>query len=333
MAQAPRDSDSAPERLPLDPATCATLHDTLLEWYAVHARDLPWRDTRNPYHVLVSEMMLQQTQVDRVVPRYHAFLEAYPHLHDLAAAPTADVIRMWAGLGYNRRAVNLQRTARILVESYGGDFPRSAAELRRLPGIGAYTAGAIVCFAFEQDVAFLDTNIRRILRRCVIGEEAPAPTEKALLEVAHTLLPPGRAWPWNQALMELGALACTALSPACPRCPWAALCRAHQQWQALPPDTTAAYAKRQRRPARAVAERRAPYVGSSRYYRGRIVDVLRTLPADTAIPLAELGAAIKEDFADQDMAWLRTLVEGLVRDGLAEWENAEAPTAVHLVRG
>jgi A/G-specific adenine glycosylase len=330
VAQAPPDKAAAALAQP-SPATCATLHERLFAWFHANARDLPWRYTRNPYHVLVAEMMLQQTQVERVVPRYHAFLAAYPHLHDLAAAPTADVIRLWAGLGYNRRAVNLQRTARLITETYGGHVPQSVAELRRLPGIGAYTAGALACFAFEQDVAFLDTNIRRVLRRCLVGEEPPAPTEKALLELAHTLLPPGRGWLWNQALMELGALACTAASPACPRCPWGPYCRAYQHWQASPPDSTAAYAQA-RRPARRVAERREPYHGSNRYYRGRIVEVLRHLPERASIPLAELGAAIK-GYTAQDEAWLRTLVAGLVRDGLAEWDSEHAQTAVHLVGG
>lgn len=137
------------------------LQTALLTWFAENARDLPWRRTRDPYRVLVSEVMLQQTQVDRVIPKYEAFLAAFPTVEALAAAPTAEVIRLWAGLGYNRRAVNLQRAARAVVEERGGLFPHEVEELLRLPGIGPYTAGAVACFAFEQDVAFVDTNIRR----------------------------------------------------------------------------------------------------------------------------------------------------------------------------
>src|SRR4051812_1029866 len=130
----------------------------LLRWFAENRRDLPWRHTRDPYAILVSEVMLQQTQVDRVIPYFRSFLERFPTVRDLAAAATADVITLWAGLGYNRRAVNLQRTARAVVDQHSGAFPSDPETLATLPGIGPYTAGAIACFAFEQDVAFLDTN-------------------------------------------------------------------------------------------------------------------------------------------------------------------------------
>src|SRR5581483_4865161 len=143
----------------------------LLEWFAAAGRDLPWRHTRDPYRIMVSEIMLQQTQVDRVIPKYHAFLAAFPTLEALAAAPTAEVIRAWSGLGYNRRAVNMQRTARAVLEEHGGQFPRDLPALLRLPGIGPYTAGAIACFAFEQDVGFMDTNIRRVVQRLFVGPE------------------------------------------------------------------------------------------------------------------------------------------------------------------
>ncbi|MEZ4572808.1 MAG: A/G-specific adenine glycosylase, partial [Thermomicrobiales bacterium] len=128
----------------------------LLGWYRENARDLPWRRTQDPYRIMVSEIMLQQTQVDRVIPKYEAFLERFPTLEALADAPASEVIRAWAGLGYNRRALNLQRAARAVVEEFGGEMPRTVEELRSLPGIGPYTAGAIACFAFEQDVGFLD---------------------------------------------------------------------------------------------------------------------------------------------------------------------------------
>src|SRR5215210_1570192 len=138
-------------------ARLARIQDGLLGWFKEHARDLPWRRTRDPYAILVSEVMLQQTQVDRVLPYYARFLERFPTAQALAEAPVAEVIKLWAGLGYNRRAVNLQRAAHVVVSAYAGEFPSDPEELRKLPGLGAYTAGAVAAFAFERDVVFLDT--------------------------------------------------------------------------------------------------------------------------------------------------------------------------------
>jgi A/G-specific adenine glycosylase len=199
----------------------------LLAWFAQAGRDLPWRHTRDPYRIMVSEIMLQQTQVDRVIPKYRAFLDLFPTIEALADAPTAEVIRAWAGLGYNRRAVNMQRTARAVLQDYGGQFPRDLADLRKLPGIGPYTAGAIACFAFEQDVGFMDTNIRRVIQRLFVGpEEYGTAAEARLLALAQAAVPGGQGWAWNQAIMELGALICTAAAPACWRCPVHHFCRA-----------------------------------------------------------------------------------------------------------
>ncbi len=277
-------------------------------------------------HVLVSEIMLQQTQVDRVLPKYYAFLDAFPTLEALAAAPTSEVIRMWAGLGYNRRAVNMQRTARAVLDEHGGQFPRDVAALRRLPGIGPYTAGALACFAFEQDVAFMDTNIRRVVQRWFVSRREEPPSEAELLQTAATVVPGGQGWAWNQAIMELGALICTAAAPQCWRCPLQAHCRdyaarrhADEQIfgmeQVVGARTPAPCAKR-------VAERReTPYANSNRFYRGRIVDVLRQLPADGSRALHELGPQIKPDWSDADTPWLETLAAGLARDGLIVLED------------
>ena len=180
----------------------------LLAWFAENGRDLPWRRTRDPYAILVSEVMLQQTRVARVLERYPAWLERWPTPASLASAPAADVLRAWSGLGYNRRALNLQNAARRVVEL--GEFPREIAELERLPGIGPYTARAIACFAFGAEVTALDTNVRRVLERS-LGTSDVQP-------------PPGRAWDWNQALFDLGAQVCLARVPRCDRCPLAALC-------------------------------------------------------------------------------------------------------------
>jgi A/G-specific adenine glycosylase len=317
-----------------DMTDLAPIQTALLAWFSANARDLPWRRTRDPYRILVSEIMLQQTQVDRVLPKYHAFLAAFPTLLSLADAPTSEVIRLWAGLGYNRRAVNLQRAARAVRDSYGGQFPHSVDLLLALPGIGPYTAGALACFAFEQDVAFMDTNIRRVLRRALVGpdEVKPPPSDRALLALGANLVPRGQGWAWNQAIMELGALICTAAAPACRRCPISAACVAYAARAAAdaaallamadaPADALALGAPAPR-PARRVAERKEePYLGSRRWYRGKIIDALR---AHHALSLARLGPLVKPDYSEADAEWLRELVGGLVRDGLAALEGDQA---------
>jgi A/G-specific adenine glycosylase len=280
----------------------------LLAWFERNRRDLPWRRTRDPYRILVSEVMLQQTQVDRVVPYYEAFLERFPDVHALAAAPTAEVITAWAGLGYNRRAVNLQRTARYVVDELGGRFPADVAQLRRLPGIGPYTAGAIACFAFEQDVPFADTNMRRVLHRVFAGVDVPAPTasEREIAAIAAAAVPTGNGWTWNQALMEFGAIQCTARKPACVVCPLQADCRAF-------PTILSALGEL---PRGVRLKRETPFEGSNRFYRGRVLAALREQPGD-GIALSDLGPRVREGFADGHLPWLYGVVQGLERDGLA----------------
>lgn len=299
------------------------LQRRLLHWFAEQGRDLPWRRTRDPYLVLVSEIMLQQTQVDRVIPKYLAFLEQFPTLQALADAPTADVIRAWAGLGYNRRAVNLQRTARAVLAEHGGQFPRDVAALRTLPGIGPYTAGAVACFALEQDVAFIDTNIRRVVQRLLIGpEEHGVANEATLLDQAARLVPDNQGWAWNQAIMELGALVCTSV-PACWRCPLQNDCRAYavrreRDEQLFDSTPSVPQPRRQR----AVAERKeAPYAGSNRFYRGRLIDALRALTPEGHLSLAELGPQVKTDYTSADEPWLRTMATALANDGLIEFDG------------
>jgi len=305
----------------------AAIQARLLEWFAENGRDLSWRHTRDPYRIMVSEIMLQQTQVDRVVPKYHAFLELFPNLEALAAAPTAEVIRAWTGLGYNRRAVNMQRAARAVLDEHGGRFPRDLPALLKLPGIGPYTAGAIACFAFEQDVAFMDTNIRRVVQRLLAGPEESAPAgESRLLALAQAAVPPGQGWAWNQAIMELGALICTAATPACWRCPLQTHCRAYAARRAADEQLFSnGAAPPEPRRLRRVAERReTPYAGSNRFYRGRAIEALRRLAPGELLPLPELGHAIKNDFGEHDMPWLRALAENLARDGLLALDDEQA---------
>jgi A/G-specific adenine glycosylase len=228
------------------------MEELLLAWYAENRRDLPWRHTHDPYAILVSEVMLQQTQVTRVVPRYLDWLERWPSVEALAAASPAEVITAWSGLGYNRRAVNLHRCA-VAVAALG-EFPRDPRELERLPGIGPYTAAAIACFAFGAQIAAPDTNARRVLGRAFGGAEV-AP-------------PPGRAYEWNQALFDLGREVCIARTPRCGVCPLLAGC----------PSQGMTYA-----PLR----RQSRFEGSFRQRRARL---LRAIAAACSLPDAEADA-------------------------------------------
>ncbi len=288
----------------------------MLDWFATAARDLPWRRTRDPYRILVSEVMLQQTQVDRVIPKYEEFLAAFPNLAALAAAPVADVIKRWSGLGYNRRAVNLQRAAQAVLSEYGGVFPRDVAGLRRLPGVGAYTAGALACFAFEQDVFFMDTNIRRVVQRWQVGNTRRV-SDGELQKLGEQLVPAGQGWAWNQALMELGALICNSTRPQCWRCPLRDECRAYAELRQA--DEMIFAEQQSRQPLRRVAEtgaRSEAFVGSRRYYRGRIVAALRDLPTGESLAVDALGSRIKAEYSAQERPWLEALLAGLLRDGL-----------------
>ncbi|HKB23756.1 MAG TPA: A/G-specific adenine glycosylase [Methylomirabilota bacterium] len=209
--------------------TIARFQRRLLAWYAEHGRDLPWRRTRAPYRVLVSEIMLQQTQVDRVIPKYHQFLRRYPTLRSLARARVGEVRRLWYPLGYNIRPVRLRAIAREAVARYGGRLPDTAEDLRRLPGVGRYTAGAILSFAYGRDAAVLDTNVRRVLGRVFLGPHGLARVrgEKALWDLAEALVPRGRAYDFNQALMDFGATWCTPRRPKCEPCVMKRACRSY----------------------------------------------------------------------------------------------------------
>lgn len=200
----------------------------LLRWFRRHGRDLPWRRTRDPYHVLVSEFMLQQTQVSRVEAYYHRFLRRYPTVHALAGAEPAMVRESWAGLGYYRRAANLHRLARTVVEEHAGVIPPELELLRRLPGVGRYTAGAVASFAYERPTPAIDTNVARVIRRAFHPRLAGRGAERRLWETGAALVPRRRgnaAWAFNQAIMELGALVCTARVARCGECPVRGVCR------------------------------------------------------------------------------------------------------------
>jgi A/G-specific adenine glycosylase len=198
----------------------------LLDWYRANGRDLPWRRTDDPYHILVSEMMLQQTQVDRVLPKYHEWLEKYPSLAALAAADEREVSDTWRPLGYNIRPRRLQSIARESVARYGGELPADEATLRSFKGIGAYTAGAIRSFAFGQRAAIVDTNVARVLYRVFVirGDIKAHAMRKHLWAVSEALVPRKHVFDFNQALMDFGATVCVARKPRCSACPMTRFC-------------------------------------------------------------------------------------------------------------
>ena len=198
----------------------------LLTWYRRHGRDLPWRKTDDPYHILVSEVMLQQTQVDRVLPKYAEWLEKYPSLNALAEAPELEVTKAWYPLGYNIRPKRLQSIARESVTRYGGQLPSDEETLLSFKGIGAYTAGAIRSFAFGKRAAILDTNVARVLFRVFVGAGDPKShaMKRHLWSVSETLVPMRHVFDFNQALMDLGATVCVARNPRCLVCPIAKAC-------------------------------------------------------------------------------------------------------------
>lgn len=210
----------------LDGKKVGAFQNRLLRWFRKNGRDLPWRRTRDPYRILVSEVMLQQTQVERVRGYYTRFIHEYPTVQDLAEAHPARVRESWDGLGYYARARNLHATARTIVRRHGGHFPRRVDEVQSLPGVGRYTAGAVVSFAYGEPAPILDTNVRRVLSRIFIRREATRPvhTERRLWAMAEAIIPEGQAWAFNQALMDFGATLCTARNPHCLLCPMRSLC-------------------------------------------------------------------------------------------------------------
>lgn len=213
-----------------DPRRLKAVARRLLTWYGEHARDLPWRRTRDPYAIWISEIMLQQTQVDTVRPYYQRWLQAFPDVRALAGAPLDDVLRLWEGLGYYSRARNLHRAAITVVERFGGSLPSIYEDLRSLPGIGPYTAAAIASIAFDLDVAVVDGNVKRVLARVFAYRHDVKSSRglKDLQALADRLVPAGKAGDYNQAVMDLGATICTPRQPRCDNCPLNALCLARE---------------------------------------------------------------------------------------------------------
>jgi len=289
------------------PKNIDALRKAILTWYRGHGRDLPWRRTRDPYAILVSEVMLQQTQVDRVAPKYLAFMERFPDFKTLAKAPFASVLREWSGLGYNGRARRLWECAKGVVREHRGRLPNDYARLNALPGIGPYTAGALAAIVFGERAATVDTNIRRVLGRALDGKNTI--DDQRAWELAEAALPSGPSAEWNQALMDVGARFCRP-RPKCEECPAQPVCLVGQK----PADVRDAFIKRSRsKKSTSAAAASTRYHGSSRFYRGKVV---KALTGAKRVSFLELGEQVKDGFGVSDLPWLSELLAGLARDGL-----------------
>ncbi len=250
-----------------NPARYTAIQAAVLAWAEQAGRDLPWRRTRDPWAILVSEVMLAQTQVARVIPKWEAFLATWPDADSCARAQVGEVIAAWSGLGYNRRAVQLHRAANLINARHAGSVPADLAALTSLPGIGPYTARAVLAFAYEHPVGVVETNTARVLARALAGRRLSGREAQAL---ADSLVPAGRAWAWNQALLDLGASRCTALRPACGACPLGPagpgtpVCR----WARMPSESDPAVG------SAGTSRSQSPFEGSDRQGRGRLLALL-----------------------------------------------------------
>lgn len=283
------------------------LHQVLLHWYAHHARSFGWREQHhNPYIVLVSEVMLQQTQTARVEQKLPQFLALFPSPAELAQADNATIIRAWQGMGYNNRALRLRDCARVLMERHGGDVPRTMEELLALPGIGRYTASAILVFAYAQDLPVVDVNIQRVYSRVFqqMATTAEMLPEKEIHDISTYVYPSGSSSAWHQAVMDLSALYCSARAPRCATCPVGELCSSA---------STMKEEKKQKRPE--PSWRGEP----NRIWRGRIVEILRSVERGEWITIIQLMDRLLtyELFREAGTdAWLSGVLESLRRDGM-----------------
>jgi A/G-specific adenine glycosylase len=305
-------TDAIPRPAPaLDPASSfpPTVRDAVLAWYDANGRRLAFRSTRDPYAVLVSELMAQQTQAERAATAWTTWMARFPTVGSLAAAPVADVVRAWAGLGYNRRAVNLQRAARVIVDELGGRVPDTVEGLDALPGVGPYTARAVAAIAFGRPVGAVDTNVRRVLGRVAAGDPG-AISASDLQALADAVVPAGRAGDWTHALMDVGAGPCRPRAPRCADCPALAWCR-------FAAGDRAATAPR-RQPHRTTEP---AFPSTTRWLRGRIVERARD---------AEDGdwVAFDDPIGTHDRRAVHEAVVALSGEGLLEMrETADGPEA------
>ena len=306
------DDTDAEEYLPSD---LETLREALVSWYESGHRDYPWRETTDPYAILVSEVMSQQTQLDRVVEPWREFLERWPTVEALAAADRSDVVGFWTdhSLGYNNRAKYLHQAAGQVLTEHDGEFPTTPDGLQELMGVGPYTANAVASFAFNEGNAVVDTNVKRVLYRAFGVPDDDSEFER----VANDLMPDGESRVWNNAVMELGGVAC-GTAPRCDEagCPWREWCDAYASGDFTAPDVPT----------------QPSFEGSRRQMRGRVVRVLREYEE---LSLDVLGPRVRVDYSpdgEHGREWLRGLVGDLTDDGLVKVEERKGETVVRLRR-
>lgn len=282
------------------------IRKAILQWYGTCGRELPWRKTKNPYRVLVSEIMLQQTQVHRVLQKYPQFLRRFPDFPSLAHGRRSNVILAWRGMGYNNRAVRLHLLARQVVEKHHGRLPSSYEELIQLPGIGRCTANALLSLGGRNAAAVVDINVRRVFSRVPFAMDTTADLipEKVAWTIAEELVPRGNAYTWNQALMDLGATICTKSAPKCGDCPVAKFCSSRKHM----------------RPIRVRLSRSEPSYGGipNRIHRGKIVEELRRLNGKGGITRETLGKRVLTKYTSRNEKWLKGVLAGLEKDGLVK---------------
>ncbi len=285
------------------------LHRGILAWYRRHKRDLHWRRTVDPYEILVSEIMLQQTQVSRVQQKLPLFLREFPTVSTLANASRARVLRAWRGMGYNNRAVRLRELASEITNNHGGLIPSDTEQLKRLRGIGPYTAHAVACFAFEKRVPVVDVNVRRVLSR-IFHRSAGVGNilnERQAWKIAGEILP-RNANAWNQALMDLGSVICTSRRPCCSLCPAQNFCASRHL------ETSSVDIKRRKRTKVEPMFDGVP----RRIWRGRIIEALRDADRRRPMSVQRLGMMIKPNMSPDDFAWISGILAHLEADGLVE---------------
>ena len=266
----------------LSPRRIVSFQHNIFSWWTIHKRDLPWRHTHDPYKILVSEVMLQQTQVLRVIAKYREFIERYPRVSNLAKASPADILRIWKGMGYNRRALYLKKAAQMIVDQYKRVFPKSEQELVKLPGLGRYTARAILVFAYRQEAPLVDTNIRQIITHYFFKDQPQK--ESVIEEVALQLVPKGKSWEWHQALMDYGA----------------------EESSKFPSKLRTGKIQRSK-----LKKKTKPFHQSNRFYRGRIIDQLRQGNIS--------GSMLISDFQKKygkSKVFIHDILAGLEKDGL-----------------
>jgi len=260
----------------LTPQDIRKFQKMIFDWWKVNRRDLPWRHTHDPYKIMISEVMLQQTQVQRVTTKFNEFIDVYPTVEALAMAKTAGTLRIWKGMGYNRRALYLKKAAEAVLQAHKGVFPASEEALRKLPGIGLYTARAILVFSFKRDIAMVDTNIRKIITHFFFQDQKQP--EKIIQEVADQLVPKGKSWEWHQALMDYGAIELSRKL------------KVYQVYKVI---------------------KSKPFIESNRFFRGRIMDKLR----ENDRKEKDMRRLLKQEY-QKDAESASNLINGLIKDEL-----------------